>query len=176
MAISDIEPENLTDIEKRALDQIASEPSKLDKLFGVIEDKTSTEVDAVIRRPQGPGGEWVEVFRFPIHPIEKEQYERAQRVSVVGHDRVNGRRVDRNDQDLFRIQLIYEASTDEARADYWDNKEAWARANVRSYIDLIKKTFRPGERVYLERLIDRISGFAPEDETESSDPEEVAGN
>ena len=168
--------ETITPLRQRALDRIATEPDKLKKLFGVMDQKTAVEVDAVIRRPIGPGGDWVEVFRFSIHPVEKPGYEKSAKTAIIGYKHVNGRREEQTDPDLYRQQLIYEASTEETRRDYWDNRAAWAEKNVRSGLDVIRLALHPGERVYLERLIDKISGFGAPDDPEDTDAETMAGN
>lgn len=173
----DEDEEEISPLQREHLEVVAEEPSRLKSLLGAMDDKdTAFIVDAPVRRYDPRTDSWRTVLSIPLHRIEKDDYEKASRMAVVKEKRgPGGKKIpDEIDQDLYRMQLIYQATTEEGRKELWDNREVWAAKNCRSPLQVIEKATLPGERAALERLIDKISGFGQPDEDDN--PETVAGN
>lgn len=101
------------------------------------------------------------LFTFRIHPLSEEQYVECKRrnTKYVRNRNMGVKMAEEVDSARFRSCLIYEATTPEDRAKYWDNKAAWKKLVVLNGPDLISKVLKAGEKDSICDKLDQISGY-----------------
>lgn len=115
-------------------------------------------------------------FTFTIHPLAEEDYMSARKkhTKYRKNKALGTRVVDHVDDIRYRSQLIFDATIEEDRKKYWNNKSAWEHFNVVTGIDMVDKVLKAGEKAQILSVINEISGYGAD--VEQSSDEDKAKN
>ena len=95
------------------------------------------------------------MFKFRIHPLTEEDFNKARRQNLKNR----GKRNEEVDYARQRSQLIYMATVEEDQKRLWNNKEVWNKLNVASGIDAVGEILKFGEKMKIGEVIEEISGY-----------------
>ncbi|MBR3381685.1 MAG: hypothetical protein IKO05_02235 [Selenomonadaceae bacterium] len=95
------------------------------------------------------------IFEFTVRGLDEDEWAKCRRQNLVNR----GLRTEEIKQSRFNSQVIYEATIDEDKERLWKNKDAWAKLNVASGIDMVNAILWPGEKNALVEIIGRLSKY-----------------
>jgi hypothetical protein len=159
-------PEEKLSREERAL---KTEPSYLEKLKarGKKGGRRTGKIEIV--RPNDAGEDEM-VLVFHVQSLREAEYTkiRERNTSYERNQRLGGMRVPRNlDAVRFRSELIYEATVEKDRAEFWDNRELCDIYGVMDGIDCVEAVLLAGEKDKVVTVIETLSGFTTEYDSEA---------
>lgn len=148
---------------------LKTEPSFLEKLKARGKKGGRRQGKIEIVRPDESGEDEV-VMIFHVQSLREAEYTkiRERNTSYERNQRLGGMRVPRNlDAVRFRSELIYEATVEADRKEFWDNRELCDIYNVMDGIDCVEAVLLAGEKDKVVTVIETLSGFTTEYDSEA---------
>lgn len=159
-------PEERLSREEKAL---KTEPTFLEKLKARGKKGGRRQGKIEIVRPNDEGEDEL-VLVFHVQSLREAEYTkiRERNTSYERNQRLGGMRVPRNlDAVRFRSELIYEATVEKDRAEFWDNRELCDIYGVMDGIDCVEAVLLAGEKDKVVTVIETLSGFTTEYDSEA---------
>lgn len=165
--IEEVGPEERGPKEERALKQ---EPGFLEKLKARGKKGGGRRIGKIeIVRPNDEGEDEV-ILEFHVRSLRENEYThiRERNTTYRESQRLGGMRVPRNlDQVRFRSELIYEATIDEDKKQFWDDMDLQSIYGVMDAIDCIEAVLLAGEKDKVVTIIETLSGFTDNYDSET---------
>lgn len=118
------------------------------------------------------------ILSFRIRPLsEQEWFESRDRNTKKKRNKQTGLIVSEDlDYVRHRSHIIYLATVEEDRKKLWDNREAWPRFGIITGVDMIDKVLLAGEKQQVFHLIDEISGYKDDEDSQELEIVEESKN
>lgn len=115
-------------------------------------------------------------FSFTVTPISEEFMFKLRKkyTSYVKNKRAGIKVAGELDVAKFRCSVIYNSTVDRDKEKIWDNRELWRGLEKQGHViinalDVIEAVLLPGEKERIMEAIDRLGGYADDDEEVISD-------
>ena len=112
-------------------------------------------------------------FRFRIRPLSSEEYDncRKKHTKYVRNKKLGMTMADETNRVKYQSAIIYQATVEEDRLKFWDNKQVWKALNAKkdhimNGLDVIEDVLKAGEKDQILQEIDKLSGY--EDDLEET--------
>lgn len=96
-----------------------------------------------------------ELFRFKIHGVDEDTVNKCRKLATKNR----GRRDETVDWLRNAANLIYEATVDDDKQRFWNNREVWQKLDCVTGSDVVMKCLTPAERAKIVEVIENISGY-----------------
>lgn len=144
-----------------------NENSLLEGLLAAADYAANEEMTFEIKR----GGKFF--FSFTVTPLSEETINniRKKYTKVTKNRRAGIKVADELNVPKFRCSIIYNSTIDKDKAAIWDNKDLWRGLEQKGYtivnaLDVIEALLLPGEKDRIMEAIDRLGGYADDDDEE----------